>query len=65
MHKTLIVTNDFPPRPGGIQNYLNSLATRLPADDLVVYAPSWESRTGSHVEFDAAAPFEVVDQMVH
>jgi len=54
------VTNDFPPRPGGIQNYLNSLATRLPADDLVVYAPSWESRTGSHVEFDAAAPFEVV-----
>ena len=54
------MTNDFPPRPGGIQNYLNSLATRLPADDLVVYAPSWESRTGSHVEFDAAAPFEVV-----
>ncbi len=58
--RTLLVTNDFPPRPGGIQNYLNSLATRLPADDLVVYAPSWESRTGSHEEFDAAAPFEVV-----
>jgi phosphatidylinositol alpha-1,6-mannosyltransferase len=58
--KTLLVTNDFPPRPGGIQNYLNSLATRLPADDLVVYAPSWESRTGSHEEFDAEAPFEVV-----
>lgn len=54
------MTNDFPPRPGGIQNYLNSLATRLPADDLVVYAPSWESSTGSHGEFDAAAPFEVV-----
>lgn len=60
MLKTLLVTNDFPPRPGGIQNYLNSLATRLPADDLVVYAPSWESRTGSHEEFDAEAPFEVV-----
>jgi phosphatidyl-myo-inositol dimannoside synthase len=58
--KTLLVTNDFPPRPGGIQNYLNSLATRLPADDLVVYAPSWESHTGSHEEFDAEAPFEVV-----
>lgn len=58
--RTLLVTNDFPPRPGGIQNYLNSLATRLPADDLVVYAPSWESRTGSHEEFDAEAPFEVV-----
>ncbi|MEU8639616.1 glycosyltransferase family 4 protein [Amycolatopsis sp. NPDC048633] len=60
MLKTLLVTNDFPPRPGGIQNYLNSLATRLPADDLVVYAPSWESRTGSHEEFDAEASFEVV-----
>ncbi|HWD06445.1 MAG TPA: glycosyltransferase family 4 protein [Amycolatopsis sp.] len=60
MLRTLLVTNDFPPRPGGIQNYLNSLATRLPADELVVYAPSWEGKTGSHVEFDAAAPFEVV-----
>ncbi len=50
------MTNDFPPRPGGIQNYLNSLATRLPADRLVVYAPSWEGAA----EFDARAPFEVV-----
>jgi phosphatidylinositol alpha-1,6-mannosyltransferase len=58
--RTLLVTNDFPPRPGGIQNYLNSLAHRLPAEDLVVYAPSWESSSGSHREFDAAAPFEVV-----
>jgi phosphatidylinositol alpha-1,6-mannosyltransferase len=58
--RTLLVTNDFPPRPGGIQNYLNSLATRLPADDLVVYAPSWEAGPGSHGEFDAAAGFEVV-----
>ncbi|WP_199730386.1 glycosyltransferase family 4 protein [Amycolatopsis panacis] len=60
MLRTLLVTNDFPPRPGGIQNYLNSLATRLPADELVVYAPSWERSSGSHTEFDAAAPFEVV-----
>ena len=54
------MTNDFPPRPGGIQSYLHALATRLPADDLVVYAPSWESSTGSHPEFDAAQPFQVV-----
>lgn len=60
MLRTLLVTNDFPPRPGGIQNYLDSLARRLPADDLVVYAPSWESGSGSHPEFDAAAPFEIV-----
>ncbi|WP_179956887.1 glycosyltransferase family 4 protein [Amycolatopsis anabasis] len=56
MLRTLLVTNDFPPRPGGIQNYLNSLAAQLPADDLVVYAPSWEA----HRRFDAEVPFEVV-----
>ncbi|GAB2973242.1 glycosyltransferase family 4 protein [Amycolatopsis acidiphila] len=60
MARTLLVTNDFPPRPGGIQNYLDSLARRLPPEDLVVYAPSWHSDSGSHPEFDAAAPFEVV-----
>ncbi|WP_027943278.1 glycosyltransferase family 4 protein [Amycolatopsis taiwanensis] len=60
MLRTLLVTNDFPPRPGGIQNYLDSLARHLPADDLVVYAPSWRSASGSDPEFDAAAPFEVM-----
>ncbi|MBW4721657.1 glycosyltransferase family 4 protein [Saccharothrix obliqua] len=58
MRRTLLVTNDFPPRPGGIQSYLHALATRLP--ELVVYAPAWESPSGSHPEFDAAQPFEVV-----
>ncbi|GGP41352.1 glycosyltransferase family 4 protein [Saccharothrix coeruleofusca] len=58
MRRTLLVTNDFPPRPGGIQAYLHALATRLP--DLVVYAPSWHSPAGSHPEFDAAQPFPVV-----
>ncbi|WP_205215363.1 glycosyltransferase family 4 protein [Amycolatopsis albispora] len=56
MRRTLLVTNDFPPRPGGIQSYLHSLATRVPAEDLVVYAPAWRG----DAEFDAAAPFEVV-----
>ncbi|HEX6345270.1 glycosyltransferase family 4 protein [Umezawaea sp.] len=60
MRRTLLVTNDFPPRPGGIQSYLHAFASRLPADDLVVYAPSWDSPTGSHPEFDAAQPFQVV-----
>ena len=54
------MTNDFPPRPGGIQNYLGALAMRMPPDDLVVYAPSWQGSSGSHPEFDAAAPYEVV-----
>ncbi len=58
MPRTLLVTNDFPPRPGGIQSYLHSFAARFPADELVVYAPRW--RGDSHVEFDARQPFEVV-----
>jgi phosphatidylinositol alpha-1,6-mannosyltransferase len=56
----LVVTNDFPPRPGGIQSYLHALATRLPDQDLVVYAPAWTHATGSHPEFDADQPFPVV-----
>ncbi|KAA0023112.1 glycosyltransferase family 4 protein [Antrihabitans cavernicola] len=58
MPRTLLVTNDFPPRPGGIQSYLHTLATKMPADDLVVYAPRW--RGDSHKRFDAEQPFEVV-----
>ncbi|GAA4417019.1 glycosyltransferase family 4 protein [Actinokineospora soli] len=54
MRRTLLVTNDFPPRPGGIQAYLHSFASRLP--DLVVYAPAWEGAA----EFDARQPFPVV-----
>lgn len=58
MSRTLLVTNDFPPRPGGIQSYLHAFANQLPSDDLIVYAPRW--RGDSHVKFDARAPFEVV-----
>ncbi len=60
MARTLVVTNDFPPRPGGIQSYLHALATRLPDQDLVVYAPSWRHSTGSHPKFDAEQPFPVI-----
>lgn len=59
MSRTLLVTNDFPPRPGGIQSYLHAFASALPADDLVVYAPSWERGGRSHRDFDAAQPFPV------
>ncbi|WP_327147603.1 glycosyltransferase family 4 protein [Nocardia sp. NBC_01329] len=58
MARTLLVTNDFPPRPGGIQSYLQALAGQLPSDDLVVYAPRW--RGDSHTRFDAKQPFQVV-----
>ncbi|OXR44098.1 GDP-mannose-dependent alpha-(1-6)-phosphatidylinositol monomannoside mannosyltransferase [Nocardia cerradoensis] len=58
MGRTLLITNDFPPRPGGIQSYVHSLALRMPPEDLVVYAPRW--RGDSHQRFDAQQPFEVV-----
>ncbi|NMD94883.1 glycosyltransferase family 4 protein [Rhodococcus sp. BL-253-APC-6A1W] len=58
MSRTLLVTNDFPPRPGGIQSYLQAFAGQLRAEDLVVYAPRW--RGDSHVTFDAQQPYEVV-----
>ena len=56
MRRTLLLTNDFPPRAGGIQSYVQALAERMPADDLVVYAPAWPGAA----EFDAAQPFEVI-----
>ncbi|MEE2059829.1 glycosyltransferase family 4 protein [Rhodococcus artemisiae] len=58
MSRTLLVTNDFPPRPGGIQSYLRLFAAQLPADEVVVYAPRW--RGDSHIRYDADQPFEVV-----
>ncbi|MFJ4090347.1 glycosyltransferase family 4 protein [Kitasatospora sp. NPDC089913] len=59
MHKTLIVTNDFPPRPGGIQAFVHNMAVRQPAGSIVVYASTW--RDGTEVaRFDAEQPFPVV-----
>ncbi|MBN4927945.1 glycosyltransferase family 4 protein [Hoyosella rhizosphaerae] len=58
MRRTLLVTNDFPPRPGGIQSYIHTLASLVPPDDLVVYAPKWRGDT--HTRFDSEQPFEVV-----
>ena len=56
MRRTLIVTNDFPPRRGGIQSFVHELALRLDPGKLTVYAPRWDGAR----EFDAAQPFEVV-----
>ncbi|MBQ1087837.1 glycosyltransferase family 4 protein [Streptomyces sp. B93] len=63
MRKTLIVTNDFPPRPGGIQAFLHNMALRLDPERIVVYASTWK-RTRDGVDataaFDAEQPFTVV-----
>lgn len=54
--RTLLVTNDFPPRPGGIQSFVHGLAVRQPAGSVVVYASSWRGAE----TFDSQQPFEVV-----
>lgn len=62
MARTLLVTNDFPPRPGGIQSYLQALTQRLPPDGLVVLASTW-AHTGAaraaQARFDATQPYAV------
>ncbi|GIM94467.1 glycosyltransferase family 4 protein [Paractinoplanes toevensis] len=56
MARTLLITNDFPPRPGGIQQFVHNLAVRQPPGSVVVYASTWKGAE----KFDAEQPFEVV-----
>lgn len=35
--RTLIITNDFPPRRGGIETFVRELADRFPPDEVVVF----------------------------
>ncbi|MEU3456472.1 glycosyltransferase family 4 protein [Micromonospora sp. NPDC006766] len=56
MSRTLLITNDFPPRPGGIQSFVHNLAVRQPPGSVVVYASSWRGAA----KFDADQPFEVI-----
>jgi len=53
--KHLLVTNDFPPKVGGIQSYLWELWRRLPPDDVVVLTTPYEG----DAPWDAAQPFRV------
>jgi phosphatidylinositol alpha-1,6-mannosyltransferase len=56
VRRTLVVTNDFPPRAGGIQSFVHALVSRLPPDAVTVYAPRWDGAA----TFDAAQRFSVV-----
>lgn len=51
----LLVTNDFPPKIGGIQNYLWELWRRLPPDTFSVYTTPYPGAT----TFDARQAFSV------
>jgi phosphatidyl-myo-inositol dimannoside synthase len=54
----LLVTNDYPPRIGGIQRTLQALVNELRPDRISVFAPGWEGDGA----FDEAAPYRVLRQ---
>jgi phosphatidyl-myo-inositol dimannoside synthase len=59
MTRVLLVTNDFPPRRGGIQSYLQELVGQLVVageHKLTVYASTWKDAD----PHDCAVPYEVV-----
>ena len=55
--RVLVVTNDFPPRQGGIETFVRSLCDQLPADRLVVLTATGCPATR---QYDADLPFPVV-----
>jgi phosphatidylinositol alpha-1,6-mannosyltransferase len=54
--RTLLVTNDFPPRVGGIQRTLEALWTQMPPERVAVFCPGWEGAAA----YDAARAFKIV-----
>jgi phosphatidylinositol alpha-1,6-mannosyltransferase len=54
--RTLIVTNDFPPRTGGIESFVLAMAQRMPTDRVVVHT----ARQGGDRAYDAALAFPVL-----
>ncbi len=54
--RTLVVTNDFPTRKGGIEAFVAALCERFEPDDVVVYTASMPGDR----EYDATLPYPVV-----
>jgi len=53
---TLFITNDFPPRPGGIQTFVHEIVRQFDPNSVSVLTSEWN---GSN-EFDQKQQFEVV-----
>jgi phosphatidylinositol alpha-1,6-mannosyltransferase len=54
--RILVVTNDFPPRIGGINDYVDRLVRRLPPGDVTVFTSSYPGAAA----FDRSYPVEVI-----
>lgn len=67
MSRVLLVTNDFPPRRGGIQSYLEALVTSLAGAQecgghtMTVYAPKWKGAQ----DYDRTAAAAGIDVTRH
>ncbi|MFJ9041208.1 glycosyltransferase family 4 protein [Streptomyces sp. NPDC102406] len=57
--RTLIVTNDFPPRQGGIETFVRELADRFPPDDVIVFTSSPDPATAASAH-DESFPYPVI-----
>lgn len=57
MTKTLLITNDYPPRPGGIQSYLETYLEYLDPDDVAVLASTFRGEESTM--YDQSKPYVV------
>ena len=57
MARTLLITNDYPPRPGGIQSYIESYLRYLDAEDVCVLTSTFGEEESA--AYDAARPYTV------
>jgi phosphatidyl-myo-inositol dimannoside synthase len=56
MGRTLVITNDFPPRPGGIQTFGYEIVRRFDPESVTVLTSNWDGAA----DFDAAQDFKIV-----
>ena len=56
MPRTLVVTNDFPTRQGGIEAFVAALCDRFPSGEVVVYTSSMPGDAA----YDATLPYPVI-----
>ena len=54
--RTLVVTNDFPPRLGGIESFVRSLCDAMPSDEVIVYT----AKMAGSAAVDMAAAYPIV-----
>lgn len=57
--RVLLITNDFPPRDGGIESYLRDFCTQIPPENLTVLASTRIPGEETSL-YDASLPYDVI-----